>query len=103
MSHQDEAWEPAQDRSDQYEAFLSRLLTANPAIRFSAEEALKDPWLCPSGLDETTWSYLLERELQSYSLTNAARVPVFPREYPDAGSWEEQVALLVASFNSSKD
>ena len=75
----------------EFVAFLERLLSPDIGRRYSAEEALADPWLCSPPLDATTWGYLLRRELESYS---TLQPPAVPGNYIGRDAWLAQVAVL---------
>ena len=79
------------DRTPEFVGFLERLLSPNVETRYSAKQALKDPWLA-SVADQAIWDYLLERELKSYEHSTN---PVQPANYTDFAAWREQVQRLI--------
>ena len=85
-----------QGRTPEFERFLARLLSPNVETRYSAEQALKDPWLASaaglSDIDQATWACLLERELKSHEHSTEK---VQPTNYADFAAWQEQVRKLI--------
>ena len=83
-------------RSPEFVNFLARLLSPNVDTRYSAEQALKDPWMASvdglSDKDQATWSCLLERGLKSY---DRSAETVQPTNYVDFAAWQEQVRKVI--------
>jgi len=77
-------------RSEQFVEFLGKLLSPDVGKRYSAAEALGDPWLVCG--DETTWRYLISRELESYKGGDDRLRK--PGNYLARSDWEAQVKKL---------
>ena len=83
-------------RSAEYRAFLAKLLCVDPATRYTAVEALHDPWI-----RGTDWSTQHVDELVT-ALHNERATLVTPLEYSEA-EWLEKMAKIVGHDDNLHD
>ena len=89
------------DRTDLYRNFLARLLCPDVATRYTAAEALADPWILgfAAQTDGPVWT---EEHVQGLVAAMDSSSVVVPTGYAQS-EWVEQVKKIIAAKGDGKD